>query len=359
MHSKMTKPIAAAIIIIAGFLSLTLFDKTVPSAYAIEQTAAAMKKAHNVHGIFIDRQGRRVNAWGQINPATGMITVMRLEYEDGGLYIITKDQTYFEDDALVAVKEGQYMKCGLLFNDFISEAAQKMHDQGMMKTEKQYSEEFQREVICIDIKQPQVHLQAIVDIETKLPIKFSIPWVGYPNEPLDYTELIEYNLDLPPGFFDFEVTPDTMILGKHLDTQFAKDPNYGMPYDDTEDVQDVCKKVSGKYLQAKIDKDIETIKQLHSIHVNRYGSNKMIEKNVIMDEHHNGRIVDILGFKPAYEHKPRQMMVPCRVVKEHNGQRQEMFSGVIVYLREHDGPKSTVITGFFPRLSEKQIYNSK
>jgi hypothetical protein len=38
------EPIAAAIIIIAGFLSLTLFDKTVPSAYAIEQTVEALRE---------------------------------------------------------------------------------------------------------------------------------------------------------------------------------------------------------------------------------------------------------------------------------------------------------------------------
>ncbi|MHC5143873.1 MAG: hypothetical protein ACYSOY_09845, partial [Planctomycetota bacterium] len=38
MHSKTIKQIAAAIIIIAGILSLTLFDKTVPSVYALEKT---------------------------------------------------------------------------------------------------------------------------------------------------------------------------------------------------------------------------------------------------------------------------------------------------------------------------------
>ena len=355
MYSKITKPIAAAIIIIAGFLSLTIFDKTVPQAYAIEQTAAAMKKTHNVHGIFIDRQGRRVNAWGQINPDTGMITVMRLEYEDGGLYIITKDQTYFEDDGLVAVKEGQYMKCGLLFNDFISEAAQKMYDQGMMKTEKQYSEEFQCEVICVDIKQPQVHLQAIVDIETKLPIKFSIPWVSYPNEPLDYTELIEYNLDLPPGFFEFETGPDAIVIGSHLDNQFANDPNFGIAYDDNEDLQQVCKKLAAEYLQARIDGNIEKIKQFHPIYISRYGSSKMIEKMDILDRHQNGSIVEVLSIEDAYEYKgPQRMQVPCRIIKEHKGKQLEVLVGVSVYLRGHNGPKSAVVVGYFPKLQNSQ-----
>ena len=359
MKSKITKFAAAAVVIIAVGLSITLLDKTVPTAYALEQTTEALKNAHNVHGVFMDRQGRRVNAWGKIDHTTGMITVMKVEYEDGGLYIITKDQTYFEDDGLVAVKEGQYIKCGLVFNDFISKAAQRLHNLGRMEVEKKISEEFHREVIVVNVKQPNVHLQAIIDTNTKLPIKFSIPWVAYPNEPLDYTELLEYDLDLPPDFFEFKLGPDTMVLGKHLDSQFSKDPAYGITYNDDEDLQHLCHRIAGQYIQAKIDKDIETIKQLHSIYINRYGSNKMIEQAVNMENYNNGKIIELLEFKPAYEYRPHQMMVPCKVIKDYKGQPQEMYSGVIVYLREHDGQKSAVITGFFPRLSEKQINNTQ
>jgi formylglycine-generating enzyme required for sulfatase activity len=49
MHSKLTKPLAAAIIIIAGFLSLTLLDNTVSPAYAIEKTLHAIQKTNWVH----------------------------------------------------------------------------------------------------------------------------------------------------------------------------------------------------------------------------------------------------------------------------------------------------------------------
>ena len=49
MHSKITKPLAAAIVIIVGFLSLTLLDKTVSPAYAIEKTLHAIKKTNWVH----------------------------------------------------------------------------------------------------------------------------------------------------------------------------------------------------------------------------------------------------------------------------------------------------------------------
>lgn len=49
MHNKITKPIAAAIIIITGFLSLTLFNKTVPQAYALEDTIKAYNSIQWLH----------------------------------------------------------------------------------------------------------------------------------------------------------------------------------------------------------------------------------------------------------------------------------------------------------------------
>jgi hypothetical protein len=206
-------------------------------SFDLSETATAMKQAHNVHGIWIDRKGRRVNSWGRIDPVTGLITTMRLEYEDGGLYIMTDDKTYFEDDGMIAVKDGQYIKSKLLFNEFVTAAALRVMTQDEMTVQKQFSEEFQREVIRVDYKNPHVHLQTIVDMDTKRPIKFDIPWTSDPIEPLDHTELIEYNVDLPPGFFEFETGPDAIVIGSHLDNQFANDPNFGIAYDDNEDLQ--------------------------------------------------------------------------------------------------------------------------
>ncbi len=324
-----------------------------PVDYNVLETAAALLSARNVHGIWIDRQGRRVESWGLLNPADGTVTKARLEYEDGGLYIMANGKTYFEDSGMKAVKDGSYFNVGVIFKDFITLAAQRIGSQGVMTVEKQFSDEFQRDVIHVDAQLPWVQLQTVVDIDTKRPIKFSIPMTTDPTEPLDYTELIEYDVDLPPNFFDFKTGPDVLVLGEHLDVQFCKDPNYGMPYDDAEDVQQVCQTIAKRYLQAKIDRDIDTIKQLHPIHINRCGSNKMIENAELEEISWNGKIVEILDFKAAYEYHPRQMMVPCRVIKEKNGQRQEVTAGVIVYLREHAGQKSAVITGYYPLLKGK------
>lgn len=321
-----------------------------PVDYNVLETAAAMQTAYNGHGIMLDRQGRRVEVWAEIDSQTGKMDKGRLEYEDGGLYIMSDGKTYFEDDGIIGIKDGYFFYSNIMYNNFIAMAAQQLGDQGVMTAEKRFSEEFGREVISVSVKFPWVHLDAVIDPDTKRPIKLSVPFTTDQTEILDYTELIEYNVDLPEGCFDYEVGPDVLILGDHLDIQFAKDPNYGMPYDNTEDIQRICQKIANRYLQAKIDRDIDTIKQLHSIYVSRVGSNKMIEKSEIEEISLNGKIVEIAGFEPAYEYRPRQMMVPCNVIKEQNGQRQEVRAGVIVYLREHEGQKSAVITGYYPRL---------
>ncbi|MHC4552551.1 MAG: hypothetical protein ACYSUT_07285, partial [Planctomycetota bacterium] len=201
--------------------------------FNILETVAALQTAHNGHGILIDRQGRRVEIWAEINPITGMMSKARLEYEDGGLYIMAGGKTYFEDDGMAGVKDGHFFSSRIVFNNFVAAAAVLIGQEDVMTVEQGFSDEFGREVFYVKVERPWLQLDAVIDPETKRAIKFSIPFTTYEAELLDYTELIEYNVELPPGCFDYEIRPDVLVLGKHLDRQFANDPNYGMPYEET------------------------------------------------------------------------------------------------------------------------------
>lgn len=328
-----------------------------PFRFDLSETAKAVRIAHNGYAEWVDRKGRRMKTWARLNPDTGMIDVMRLEYEDGGVYIVGNGKICFEDDGIRGIQEGQTIQSGLLFNNFVIAAAQRLQDTDQMRIEKRFSEEFEREVIVVDVKQPWMELQAIVDVDSKLPVKFSIPWTQDVTERLHYTERIAYNIEMPDGIFDFKTDPNTIILGKQLDTQYANDPKYGIPYDNDEDIQDVCQRVAAKYLQAKIDGDIRTAMHLHSISIGRYGSSKLVEflNPDFMTVGPNGRIVEIQHVGQPYEYKrPAWRQVPCRILISRNGQEEERRVGVLVYLREHDGQKSAAIIGFFPMLQEPQ-----
>lgn len=324
-----------------------------PFSYDLRQTAAAMEGARTMHAVWIDRKGRRIESWALLNPIDGTTQKIRMQYDDGGLYIMAGGKTYFEDDGMNAVTDGYYFDTYVMFKNFIAAAAQLVQNDDIMTIEKQHSDEFGKDIIRVLVKRPWVHLEAIIDPQTKRPIALSVPFTADAAEVFDHSELIEYDIDLPDGFFDIPTGPDILTLGNHLDRQFANDPNYGMTYGDDEDIRDVCQRIAAVYLQAKIENNIETIKNLHIGFINRYGSRKMIEKIMLREAFNNGRVVEVLGYEPAYEYENHRMMVPCKVVKTplSGGNRKEMYSGVFVYLRDHNGRKSAVITGWFPQLA--------
>ena len=137
-----------------------------------------------------------------IDPNTGRLTDVRMEYEDGTLIIIAGDQTYIKDGVFEAIKEGRGINPDFFLNNFIAVATQNIRDKGKIIAKEQFSEEFQRDVIVVDVIQKHVHVHAIIDIDSKRPIKLSIPRTSYHGEILDRTELIEYDVDLPEGFLE-------------------------------------------------------------------------------------------------------------------------------------------------------------
>jgi len=60
MNSKITKLTAAAVTIIAVTLSITILDKSVAPAYAVEQTIEALKNIRIVHMLCRDWDGKKI-----------------------------------------------------------------------------------------------------------------------------------------------------------------------------------------------------------------------------------------------------------------------------------------------------------
>ena len=87
MHNKITKPIAAAIIIIAGFFVLTLFNNTIPKAYALEDTIEAYKSIRWLHvsltNIFSSGEERTTDVWVECDEQ-GNTTRIRHQVSTGG-----------------------------------------------------------------------------------------------------------------------------------------------------------------------------------------------------------------------------------------------------------------------------------
>ena len=82
MKSPITKLAAAAMMVGAVMLSMHLWDKSTPSAYAFEQTVEAMKGKRSFHIQTYFQQRRKDEFWAQFDEE-GKLVRFRQE-EDGG-----------------------------------------------------------------------------------------------------------------------------------------------------------------------------------------------------------------------------------------------------------------------------------
>ena len=97
MTNKITKFAAAAVILIAVGVSITLFDKTMPTAYAIEQTIQASHSVRYLHcKTFVEPHDDPMESWVEFD-SRGQLKNMRfikpawMDPGDGETIIVWKD----------------------------------------------------------------------------------------------------------------------------------------------------------------------------------------------------------------------------------------------------------------------------
>ena len=82
MKSRITKLAAAAVIIVAVVLSINVWDKSTPSAYAFEQTVEAMQSKRSFHIQTYFQNHRKDEFWAEFNE-NGKVIRYRQEEEEG------------------------------------------------------------------------------------------------------------------------------------------------------------------------------------------------------------------------------------------------------------------------------------
>jgi len=202
MNSKIAKLAAAAVVILAVVVSVTLIDRSATPAYAIEQTIEAMRSVSSVRAYISDGE-----VLFKINPETGQEECYRVE-EGNVLTVATPEKTYRydKDKNVVRISDEYVIGVEVRFSRFIEDMADwvKEHN-GKMDHQLEFDQELQKEVIKV-----YVHIPAQgnsggqestinVDPKTKLPISFG-------------TIRLEYNVPIPPGSFDFEIPEGAEVV---------------------------------------------------------------------------------------------------------------------------------------------------
>jgi len=231
MKSSFTKLAAAAVIIIAVVLGITIFEKTTKPVWAIEQTIEAFEKVNSVYVEEIFREkGTLLNAkmWARRGShGKFFFGDFRQESGNNGYTIVvneSENRTYNYDPSAKTVHV--YKGLNVTIGNFLDVDYFLQLQQEMENVELEYGKDkiTGKEVVILKYKVPipskydkSVAKSQVItfDLETKLPIR----WTSWDNsdfkgEPFSEWTLIEYNPELPEDTFKFEIPDGVTMIEK-------------------------------------------------------------------------------------------------------------------------------------------------
>lgn len=224
MKSPIIKLAAAAVIVVAVTLSVSLWDKSVTSAYALGQTIEAMRSIRSIHAYCTDWDGCQGEVWVQIDPETGSEEYCRGDI--GNLLIVgTPEVTYYyyKDKNLVRIHNGyvpaSQVRFSRLFEDLFIWL--KQYD-GKLSISSKYDEDLKREVIILHVTVPsqadfgEMEFIVVVDIETRLPLNVR-KLKGEHNKGVRSVDRVEYNMTIPEGMFEFQIPEGSKVIYENKD----------------------------------------------------------------------------------------------------------------------------------------------
>ena len=353
MKSPMTKLAAAAVIIVGVALSLTIWDKTTPTAYALAQTVKASHSVRYIHikNSFASQDGP-MESWVEFD-SSGQLRNMRfhkpawMSPSDGESVIVWKDnkmQLWIKKkNLLVTVQDREVAEQALAAMEQLDpktavELLQQEQEKGNVEieidepsdktepiivtatsTEQDEDSPFQRVVLSVDQKTKLVNV-------TKL---YSLRDGEYHKEIT--VEYYEYNQPIDEQTFTLDDVPDNVV---RMD-QTAQE--VGLARGDLTD-DEIAIEVIRQFLEALIARDYAKAGRLFSgVPAERmqktYGRMKFL------------RIVSI--GQPTKDELTGQFKVPCKIEIERDGQ-VTIWEPEHSYVRPvHGQPERWEITGGF------------
>jgi hypothetical protein len=206
--SRFTKLAAAAVIIVIAVLAITILDKSVTPAYAIEQTIEAFKNVRFLHLVRRDEAGEvEDERWIEIGAHGRQVKYRQdtppafLAVEDGKTTAV-----YHKDKNTVVLwsnREKQYQWVGDL-GGFLENLRQ---DGKIIEENADYQGQAAHKVLW-----PMMNAECYVDPETKLPIAIGSTELSY-EQP-------------PPGIFEISIPEGFVVVDKKPGASKTEEPDW-------------------------------------------------------------------------------------------------------------------------------------
>jgi outer membrane lipoprotein-sorting protein len=338
--NRITKLAAAAVIIVLVSLGIFLMNKSLPSAYALEQTLKALQSIATVHVIGTDWDSNRYEAWNKINPETGKAEWVCIDQTPHGNKIAStpKGSCVWDKDGnvvrltnrIIATNDSRY---AYIFEDLSSRMSNPSSDE-KITIYREKDEISAKEVIVIWVVTKMKDYKVYVDPANKLPIRMHFVRADNMPQICKTVDHIFYNVELPQGMFDFEI-PDEFIK----DRSALDDPNKGISAEGLSQ-EKASALIAEKYWKAAITRDWDTFRRLAPVDESwKTGFRK-------------NPPVELIEVKQPYpERGCTGLIVPC-IVRFKDGKVKE--SKAVVNYREINGKRSCIIVARWgkPRLIE-------
>ena len=220
MRNRKAQLAASAVIIVAAALAISLWDRSTPTAYAIEQTIEAMRKITSIHILGTAFDGGQIEMWTTVDPETG---------EHDHFYVDTPQMTsvatpngaYTYDKQANKVTHligGHYVRSDVRFGRFVEDMFElaKSDDNVEIRIDFVYDPDRAKEVILLVLETEQSTLESKVDPETKLPMSMIMKVSGQPTpgQIAQSFDEIHFDLPLPEGIFEFEIPEGAEVTEK-------------------------------------------------------------------------------------------------------------------------------------------------
>jgi len=222
MKSRITKLVAAAVIMVAAMLAISLWDKSTPTTYAIEQTIEAMRKVTTIHILGKTWDGGQMEIWVTTDPETGEHDHFYFD-SPYSTTVAIPGESYVYDKQTNKVTHmigGHDIRSDVRFGRFIEDMSDVAKSLGTeIRIDFVFDPDRGKEVILLVLEHESHTLESKIDPETKLPLSMIMkasaqPQPGYYGQSLDE---IYYDLPLPEGIFEFEIPEGAEVIEKQYE----------------------------------------------------------------------------------------------------------------------------------------------
>ncbi len=219
MRNRKAQLAASAVIILAAVLVIGLWDRSTPTAYAIEQTIEAMQKITTIHLLGTTFDGGQIEMWMAVDPETGEHDHFYVDFPQMTI-VASPNEAYTYDKQANKVSHligGHDLRSDVRFGRFIEdmfEVAKSLDTE--VRIDFVYDPDRAKEVILLVIETDKTTFESEVDPETKLPMSMNMKVSGQP-QPWQIGQSfdeIHYDLPLPEGIFEFEIPEGAQVIEK-------------------------------------------------------------------------------------------------------------------------------------------------